>query len=355
MLVRQLLDTEYAVIRSLKPTAAYQFRLTLDRWGQFLGHPPELADLEPLRVQSFLNHRRTVVAAATARKDRTHIVALWSHAAKRRLVDEFPTLPPIRAPQRIPRAYRVQDVSAIIRAASTLPGTVCGMPASVWWSCIIRLCWETAERIGAVLQLRWDDVELDERYVVFRGETRKGSVRDLRRDISADLAEQLRKMQRKPNDVVFGWDRQYTSLWFALRQICGAANVTPRGFHGFRKAAASYVAAAGGDATQLLDHSNPKLAKDHYLDESIVRPRSTAIDLLPALSLQPPEALDTPEARQVAVDAGKAAGRRLRAAGEPKPNRKTQDALAAAEGVAISLLPQYRWGVVMGWLEESAA
>lgn len=349
MLVRELLDREYAVIRSLKPTALYQFRLTLDRWAEFVGHPPELGDLEPLRVQAFLNHRRTVVAAATARKDRTHIVALWSHAAKRRLVEEFPTLPPIRAPQRIPKAYRVQDVSAIIRAASTLPGTISGVPAGAWWACIVRLCWETAERIGAVLQLRWDDVDLDERFVVFRGETRKGGVRDIRRDISEELSGQMRTIRRRPQDLVFAWDRQYTSLWLVLRRICTVAGVTPRGFHGLRKAAASYVAAAGGDATQLLDHSNPKLAKDHYLDESIVRPRSTAIDLLPPLSLQLPVAPDTPETRQVAVDAGIAAGRRLRAAGEPRPNRKRQDELAAAAGVGFSLLTQFRWGVVAGW------
>ena len=245
-------------------------------------------------------------------------------------------------------------MSALVRAAKSVPGTVSGVPAGAWWSCILRLCWETAERIGAVLQLRWDDVDLDERYVVFRGETRKGGVRDIRRDISPELAEQMRAIQRRPADLVFQWDRQPTSLWFQLRRICANAGVTPRGFHGLRKAAASYVAAAGGDATQLLDHSNPKLAKDHYLDESIVRPRSTAIDLLPPLVLETlPAAPDTPEAKQAAVDAGLAAGRRLRDAGEPRPDQRRQDALAVAAGIGGDRLRQFRWGVVQGWSEAS--
>jgi integrase len=61
--------------------------------------------------------------------------------------------------------------------------------------------------------------------------------------------------------------------------------VVNRGFHGLRKSAASYVALAGGDATQLLDHSNPAITKNHYLDQTINRPKHTAIDLLPKLDL----------------------------------------------------------------------
>lgn len=285
MTLRHLLATEYAVIRALKPTARYQFDLSLTRYGEHLGHEPTLDDLDPIRVQAWLGHRKTQVSAATARKDRTHLVALWTHAAKRRLVEQFPTLPPLRAPQRIPRAYRVQDVSAILRMARCLPGRESGLPAEWYWPALVRLCWETAERIGAVRQLRWDDVDLDQRWVIFLGETRKAGTRDIRRDISAELAEWMRHLQRRPADLVFPWHREPTSLWYEFRKICGMAGVTNRGFHGLRKSSASYVAAAGGDATQLLDHSNPKLAKDHYLDESIVRPRQSAVDLLPPLEL----------------------------------------------------------------------
>lgn len=292
MTLRHLLATEYAVIRALKPTARYQFDLSLTRYSEHLGHEPTLEDLDPIKVQAWLGHRKTQVSAATARKDRTHLVALWTHAAKRRLVEQFPTLPPLRAPQRIPRAYRVQDVSAILRMARCLPGLESGLPAEWYWPALVRLCWETAERIGAVRQLRWDDVDLDQRWVIFRGETRKAGTRDIRRDISAELAEWMRHLQRRPADLVFPWDREPTSLWYEFRKICAMAGVTNRGFHGLRKSSASYVAAAGGDATQLLDHSNPKLAKDHYLDESIVRPRQSAVDLLPPLELDDTKADD---------------------------------------------------------------
>lgn len=285
MLVKELLEKEYAPLRALRATALYQFRLTLGRWAEHLGHPPALEDLKPLTVQAFLAHRKTQVSVATAKKDRTHIVALWGYAAKRRLVEEFPTLPPLRAPNRIPRAYKVAEVSALLRTALDYPNAVCGLPGGFYYASMIRLCWETAERIGAIRALRWRDVDLDELAVVFLAETRKGATRDIRRVISPELAGWLKHLMRKESDLVFPWDRDPTTLWYELKKICAVAGVTNRGFHGLRKSAASYVTAAGGDATRLLDHSNPGITRDHYVDESIAKPKHTALDYLPPLDL----------------------------------------------------------------------
>ena len=295
MLLRDLLTNEYGPLRALKPTAVYQFNHTLNRWTEHLGREPELTDLNPLVVQAFLAKRRTEVSTSTAKKDRTHVVALWGYAAKRRLVEEFPTLPPLRAPSRIPRAYKVAEVSAMVRTALDYPTPVCGLPGGYYYAAMIRLCWESAERIGAIRQLRWRDVDLEERAVVFLAETRKGATRDIRRAISPELVEWLGHLRRKENDLVFPWDREPTSLWYELRKICAIAGVTNRGFHGLRKSAASYVTAAGGDATRLLDHSNPGITRDHYVDESIAKPKNTALDFLPPLDLTPPDEEEGPE------------------------------------------------------------
>ena len=61
--------------------------------------------------------------------------------------------------------------------------------------------------------------------------------------------------------------------------------VVPRGFHGLRKAGASYVNAAGGDATKFLDHSNPKITAQHYIDETIGGAGVDALGFLPPLDL----------------------------------------------------------------------
>lgn len=278
------LDIEYAPLRMLHPKAHLQFRLTIDRWTEHLGREPVLTDLQPLPVQSFVAARRAVRSTATAVKDRTHLVALWNHAAKRRLVAEFPTLPPLRAPKRIPRAYTVADVSALVRTARALDGTVAGVPRGLWWASLIRSCWETGERCGAHWQLRWETVDLDRLVVTFPAETRKGGSRDLLRPISQEFAGWLRQMQGH-SPLVWPWDRSHCLLWRHLRLLAVAAGVPNRGFHGLRRASASYLAAAGGNATEHLSHSSPTLARDHYLDPSIVRAAS-ALDYLPPLDLR---------------------------------------------------------------------
>lgn len=51
-------------------------------------------------------------------------------------------------------------------------------------------------------------------------------------------------------------------------------------FHALRKSHASYLEAAGGDATESLGHSNRRLTQTVYLDASICGDKQWA-DLLP--------------------------------------------------------------------------
>lgn len=293
MLLRDVLENEYGPLRSLKPQARRQYQLTLTRWSETLGREPTMDDLQPLVVQAFLSARRTKVSAASVRKDRTHVCCLWSYCAKVRRTRsdgqllEFPTVAPVRAPTRLPRAYRVAGVSALVRTALGYPSPVCGIPGRLYYASMIRMCWETASRIGAVRQLRWGEVDLEGRAVIFLAETTKTGDRDLRRAISPELAGWLKQIERKPNDLVFPWDRDPTSLWYEFKKICRVAGVQPRGFHALRKSNASYVTAAAGvgEAASVCGHKDSKVTIDHYIDETIAKPKHTALDFLPPLDL----------------------------------------------------------------------
>ena len=299
MTLRDHLDSDYAKLRALKPKALVQYRLTLDRWAEQLGRQPEASDLDGLAVQAFLSARRAKVSTATVVKDRTHICALWGHLARRRVVEQFPVLPPMRAPKRIPRAYRIEEVSKIIRMALCHPGTVCGLPAGLYFASLSRSCFETAERVGAHMAARWRDVDLEGRTITFVAEGRKGAIRDSQRPFSAGQAEWLAKIQRRPGDLVWPWDedRDHGSLWYEFKKICKAAGVTGRGFHGFRKSNASYLTLNAGlaEASQQLDHYSPQLTLENYVDPSIAKPKHTALDYLPPLNLEDDEP-ETPAA-----------------------------------------------------------
>jgi integrase len=300
-ILRDIYENEYAVLRAHSEQCRRQYRLTLTRWADQLRTEPTVEHLDPLIVQTYVASRRAVRSAATARKDRNQISALWSYCAKRRYVDQFPTLAQIRAPGRIPRGYTVDEVSALIRQAlqrrpRIKPTT---LPPHEFFPSLIRSCWETAERIGSHMALRWRDVDTTQRIVIFPAEGRKGATRDILRTISEDQCKWLEQIRGKPDDLVWPWKADKSTLWHHFGLLCKRAGVTNRGFHGLRKSAASYMALAGGDAaaTQLLDHSNPAITKAHYIDVTIAKPKQTAIDLLPPLDLtpKPPTSEQPPE------------------------------------------------------------
>jgi len=285
MLLSTFLEDTYAPLRQLAPKASYQYRLTLKRFEEFLGRPPEVADLTDVQVQRFAAARKVSTSASTAKKDRTHLQALANLAAKKRLLSEFLALPPMRAPGRVPRAYTAAEVATLIRAAKALPGRVGAVKRGLWWASLFRSLWETGERIGAHMSLRWGDVDLAGCWVTFPAEARKGHTRDIRRRISPELADWLRLFPAgSERSLVWAWPGSETAIWNTFARLCKRQGITARGFHGFRKASATYVAAGGGDATAHLDHSDPRLAKRHYLDESIL-PGQSALDFLPPLDL----------------------------------------------------------------------
>jgi|688.fasta_scaffold381222_1 integrase len=353
--LRSILDDDYAPLRGLAAKALSQFRMSLQRYAEHLGREPTVADLTGISVQRFLSARRQAVAVATVVKDRTHIVALWGHLFRLRRVEVAPAavLPPMRAPRRVPRAYRAHEVSAVIRAALATPGGIDGRPAAIWHASLIRAAFETAERVGALLAVEWRDVDLNERTILLRAETRKGASQDLLRPISQETCRWLAELRRDAGDrrLVWRWDRTPTHLWGHLRRICKRAGVQCRGYHGLRRAAASYIAAAGGlgEAAAALGHASPSTTKSHYVDQTIAKPTRSHLDMLPHLDIgdEPPDPVA--DAKEAALRAGRQAGRDLAARGEPCPARASIDALAAGAGVPVEMVAHYRRGLVSGW------
>jgi integrase len=351
MTLRDLLESEYAPLRALKPKALIQFRLTLDRYREVLGREPLLTDLSGIPVQRFLTARRQKVSIATTVKDRTHLVALWGYAAKRRLVDEFPALPRMKAPKRIPKAYRIEEVEKLIQAARKSRMPVAGLPGSEFYSTLLRCCWETAERIGAHMELRWSEVDLEERHVTFLAENRKGATRDIRRDLSPGLVQWLAAFRRgrKDSDLVWPWPRHHGSLWYEMKKIAAAAGVTNRGYHGFRKSHISYAEAKQAGAGQIAgDHSSPTITRDSYIDTTIAKQKGT-LDLLPTLGLDGEPPSPAADALEDAMRAGHAAGKALGASGLPQPSRAAVDALAASVGYSGDGAALFRQGFTLGF------
>lgn len=295
MTMREILG-RYAILQNLSDRTVELYGHTLDRFAEHLGHEPTIDDLDDLVVAGFLRWRaatprkRGKPSAASVAKDKSQLTALANWAAKKRLERsdgkpvEFLSLPRSRKVRHAPQAYTADEVARLIRLAKTRVGTIDGKPAAWWWSTLIYAAWCSAERIGALLELRWTDVDLQGRTLLFRAETRKGRSADIQRAITPDLAASLARFEGQPGDLVWRWDRAYHSLWPSLKLLCRRAGVRGTGFHRLRKASASYVALGGGDATEHLGHASPEMTRAHYLDPRITSPKN-ALDYLPRLDI----------------------------------------------------------------------
>lgn len=271
----------YAPLRGLSARSITLYRYTLNAFSEFAGHQTTLDDLEELTVSRFLAARMTVKAAATVAKDRAQLRALWEMAARRGLAKTWPTLRRIRVPERVPEAWLTDEFQRLLHAAAQEPGLIDGVPAGDFWKALVRLLYETGERVSAAMALEWSDVRPDS--VLYRAETRKGQTRDILRSITPSCHAAIEAI-RRPRAMVFAWPFAKSMLWYRMGRICRRAGLPSdrrSKFHRIRRTTASHYAAAGGDAQRLLDHSSPAVTR-RYLDPRIL-PEIRASDLLPSV------------------------------------------------------------------------
>jgi integrase len=295
MTLRELLTERYAPLHGISDRTIEIFGHTLDRLRDHLGREGELSDLNDLAMARFLRwravtpHRGKIASPASVAKDKAHLNALANHAFKKRLIEVAVEWPRLRVPTRPPRGYTVAELSAIVRKARTMRGYVGRVPSPWLWTSLLITAWETGERIGSLLRLRWAEVDFDALLITFLGEHRKDRTTTIHRAISPALAKRLKMFAGQPDELVWPWlgNRCENSLYVTMASLCRSAGVTPRGFHAIRKASGSYVKAGGGDATEHLGHANPKTTRDHYLDPRITGQQS-ALDYLPPLDLDGP-------------------------------------------------------------------
>ena len=303
MTMMELLLELYAPLRGLDDRSIDLYRGTIDRFREHLEHEPLVEDMTDLVVAKFLQVRlRTVrwgklISPATVRKDQAHLNCLATFAVKRGIATSWLLVAPVKVPQKIPSAYTIEDITKIVQRARFRRGTVQWVPAKWFWPTLVKTCFFTGERISSVLALTWADVDLDKAAILFPGARRKGQTRDIIRPIPSDLVIDLRSHAGSALERVFPWDRNPTSIYNSLHLLAEQAGVIPRGFHGFRKSAASYVAAGGGNVSTFLAHENPRLAARYYIDPRIAGIPSS-LHLLPPVD-PPPAPPEVPELMEV--------------------------------------------------------
>ena len=286
MTLSQFFSDVYAPLRlrgkSVNTTRLYGCTLrSFDRW---LERRATLDDLDDLIVSRFLAKRASERSAFTAEKERTQLLSLWRFAGDRGLVKTRPCVPPATLPERIPTAWTIEQIRSVMRSTDKEVGDIDGVPASLFFRSLISVLWESAERIGAIMSVQVCDYQ--QGTLLVRAEYRKGRKRDKLYTFSLETQSLVDQMCRgkSPAKCVWSWNRVTTMLWRDFGRIVSRAGLGDgrrTKFHMIRRSAATHFAARGGDATDLLDHSSPRIAKAFYVDPRFLKTGPKPCDVLP--------------------------------------------------------------------------
>jgi integrase len=287
-----LLSTVYArqyeriKIRSRRPNTKRLYRITLAKFDEFLGRDARLSDLNDDTVSAFASWRlENGASKRTVNRDLCNILAIWRWLIGRhRRIHSAPNVEMEIVPTRTPKALLPVELGRVVAAIDAETLSIGRVSAPVFWKALFLLFWDTAERIGGVIRLTWDRVDLDGGFVRFAGEDRKGGIEDNTLPIAPDTVAALQSLKlasdgRSP--LVFYWPYHPTYIYRRLARIMQRAGLPDdrmHKFHVFRKSVASHYEAAGGNATALLKHSARKVTLA-YIDPRVCRTPS-AVDLL---------------------------------------------------------------------------
>lgn len=291
MTIRELFEEEYQPIRLMgKKNTIRLYRCLLNRLREFNhGIDPGTEFFSDRNVAKFLCWRSTKVKVHTQEKERNQLCALWRYCFIHKIdsVILLPDLKPLTLPERTPNAWTIDEIKVILATAGNLnpryAGTTYGIPLETFFPLLIELLWVTAERVGAIIATDRCDLRSDS--LIVRAENRKGGQKERHYRLPVDLADRLHDLPM--NQKLFPWERNRLQLWTWMKRIIQRSGVGHRdrcSFHQIRRSSASHYVAAGGSATELLGHSDPKIAVKHYIDPRIAyAERPAAYELLPAI------------------------------------------------------------------------
>lgn len=235
---------------------------------QHLGREPTLDDLNDETIGGYLAVLfRSDLSAASVNKERSHLCAIWRLANRLGLVETWPLIQRFTEPEKVPKALSINDLRQLRISFRTLQGKTGGIPNSDVIRAVFDIQYTTAERIGAVSQLRWSDI--DGQTIVFRVETRKCGRKSLVKSVPSWVSDSLEPLKVSGSSDLFPGCHGTTKLHLLYDRLFKRAGVSRpkyKSSHLLRSTHATFLHAAGGDATASLGHASSKTTRKSYLD-----------------------------------------------------------------------------------------
>jgi integrase len=214
------------------------------------------------------------VSPATVNKELRTIRAMLKKAVRRGYLAECPDFSTefLREPGKLATYVPPEDFQAIYDAADSARWPDCGpFDPGDWWRGILVMAYMTGWRIGALMALRWADVDVEAATALSRASDNKGK-RDQLVPLHPLVVEHLRPLVSF-HAKVFPWNRSERAVFGEFGRLQRAAGVKPMGgkpqygFHDLRRGFATLNAEnLTADALQLMMQHRDYTTTQRYIN-----------------------------------------------------------------------------------------
>ena len=206
--------------------------ISLDHFER-IAKPRKLAALSSHTIDKFISIRRkdrgrnpgSTVSAATINKDLRHIKAALNVAVDWGDILRLPKFRMVREDERMGAVITDEHFQAIYLACPMAELLEIGQTfeAADWWQALLVFAITTGWRIGEILSLKRDDLDLDTGAVTTRAASNKGG-RDDRDHLPAVALEHVKRIVGFDKRV-FHWPHERSKLWEQFHVIQEAAGI----------------------------------------------------------------------------------------------------------------------------------
>lgn len=257
----------YGLERDVSRGYLQQLRLTLERYGAFLGHEPTSDDLDEATANRWLASmlESGQLARQSIRTQRRNLLVIWRAMFQDRLIDTEPRrVRPVKIDRSAPEAWDQAQVWALVMESQKCQGVFkrSRIPRAAFWRAFILTAWDTGLRLGDLLALNVHQIAADGTLVVKQHKTGWPVVCRLRPETMAAIESTFPPHRER---VFCGLGRD--QLFKQFRALVEAANIPKGGTKRIRKSSATAVERETPGAAMLhLGHRTAGLAYQHYVD-----------------------------------------------------------------------------------------
>jgi integrase len=281
---------EYEQHASSKSAATRkEIRLAFNAFARVV-KPVKMASIKAAMIDRFARvrlaeesptHPGQTLSPATANKELRHLKAALKKARKWGYIQEVPEIEMLSEPHKLPRYIPPKEFSLLYGAAgqANLPKGQTGYSAGDWWQAVLIFAYMTGWRVGQIMALRREDVDLENGVATARADVAGNKAkRERRTPMHSVVIDHLRKLVGF-SDHYFLWPHDPRSLYRELHRLCEIACLPRYGFHDFRRGFATVNAdRMSQDALQeWMQHSSAETTRRYVAVARQMRPALGAV------------------------------------------------------------------------------